>query len=257
MNNFLSFQEFSNNLNEGFVLNGDTLFFDSNSTDFINTKFGKDLKNTPYSMKLPFGVMYSVYSKNKNTTSEEYTEILKCIKGQSTKYKIDLESYNKFLNRTAFYMSKIILNNDIQTIILMESSSKLLSDLNLKLIHYLPKYYTIFNYEHTIFKNPDISSIKIDAEAYKLDDKTVQSLRKTLDNMDKSGYFSVKRFPPQFRKVITNWLKLTDKMLSKIVDKNIVIIDDILTTGSTIIEASNLIKNAGAKNLIGLSIIKG
>ena len=42
----------------------------------------------------------------------------------------------------------------------------------------------------------------------------------------------------------------------KIIDKNILLFDDIYTTGSTIKECSKILKNAGAKNVGAIVIAK-
>lgn len=52
-------------------------------------------------------------------------------------------------------------------------------------------------------------------------------------------------------------LKINDKILSKITDKKVALIDDIVTSGASMIEASKLIEDAGATSLIGLAIVKG
>ena len=169
---------------------------------------------------------------------------------------MDIESYDKFLTRTSLYLSKIVTDNDIDTIIMMESSSRLIADLMIKMNKYLPKYYNMHTYDKGIFKNPDISAIEISTQ-YELKPETIKELERILLKARENKYFSIKKVPAKFRELIKNWLKINDRILSKIVDKNIMIIDDIVTTGSTIKEASVLIEDAGAKNLIGISIIKG
>jgi len=246
---------FDSFINEGFVIKDNVVYFDPNVDDHIKTAFGKDKKLTPYTMKIPFGNLYTVYSKT-DDSDEDYKEIIKAIKGQKSKYIMDIESYNKFLKRTALYLSRIILKNEIDTIILMESSSKILLEFSMHLNKYLPKYYEMLTYDKGIFKNPNLDEIIINAEKYDLKPETIESLQKTIDRQLREKYFSIKKFPPQFRRVISNWLKIEDKLLSKIVDKKVCIIDDILTTGSTIKEASRMLQEAGAKDLLGLTLIK-
>ena len=243
-----------NLINEGFIVKDDTVYFDAESKEIIDTSFGKTKKLKPYQMKLPFGVMYSIY---KASDSKEYNEVLKAIKGQSSKYKMDQESYDKFLTRSALYMSRIILQEEIDTIILMESSSKILIDLSMRLNKYLPKYYDTFTYDKGIFKNPDFSKIFIDIGDKDLDEKTLKDLKRTIDKLEREQYFSIKSFFARNRKFIKNWLKVEDKILSKIVDKNVAVIDDIVTSGSTIKEASWLLNESGATKVVGLSLIKG
>ena len=252
-----TFDEFySSQLNEGFSVHGNIVKFEPNSDAIINTSFGKTKRLIPYEMKLPFGKMYTVYKKSKNVDKKEYKEVLSAIKGQSNQYSIDVESYDKFLTRTALYLSKIVTDNNIDTVIVMETSSRLLADLMVKMNKYLPKYYEMHTYNKGIFKNPEISAIEISTR-HELKPDTTKSLEDILDKANKESYFSIKRVPAQFRDLIKNWLKINNKILSKIVDKRVMIVDDIVTTGSTVKEASILIEEAGAKSLIGISIIKG
>lgn len=257
LKNIHSYDEFHSMINEGFLIKGNSVFFDPSSDDIVNTSFGKGSDMKPYKMKLPFGTLYSVYRRNKKDNSPDYDEVLKSIKGQSQTLKIDPESYDKFLKRTALYISRIVLDEKIDTIILMESSSKLLVDVSIKLNKYLPKYYEMFTYDKGIFKNPNLEDIFIDQKSFDLSDSTVKELKKQIEKAKTSGYFSIKKFKPQFRRSITNWLKMKDQLLSKIVDKNVLILDDIITTGSTVIEASKLIEDAGANKLVGIALIKG
>lgn len=247
---------FDSFINEGFVIKDNTVYFDPNVDGYIKTTFGKDKKLTPYKMKIPFGNLYAVYLRSSGS-SEDYNEVIKTIKGQNSKYTMDSESYNKFLKRTALYMSRIILENEIDTIILMDSTSKILVEFSIHLNKYLPKYYEMLTYDKGIFKNPNLEEIIINTEKYNLKSETIDSLQKTINRQLKSNYFSIKKFPPQFRKVISNWLKIEDKLLSKIVEKRICIIDDIVTTGSTIKEASKMLEEAGAEDLLCLALIKG
>jgi hypothetical protein len=253
-----TFNEFYHNrlLAEGFLIKDDLVVFEPSSDAIINTSFGKGNSMEPYGMKLPFGQMFSVYKKASSADKKEYQEVLSALKGQSSQYTMDPDSYDKFLKRTALYLSKIVTQNRIDTIIVLDTSSKLLPDLIIKMNRYLPKYYDIHTYNRGLFKNPNISEIEISTQ-YNMQDKTVRELRRVLDKAKQDQYFSIKKIPTQFRQVIKNWLILNDKILSKIVDKNVMIVDDIITTGTTAKEAASLIQDAGAASLIGVSIIKG
>lgn len=253
-----TFNEFHRNslLSEGFLIKDDHIVFEPTSDAIINTSFGKGSNLEPYGMKLPFGQMFSVYKKASSADKKEYQEVLSALKGQSSQYTMDLDSYDKFLKRTALYLSKIVTQNSIDTIIVLDTSSKLLPDLMIKMNRYLPKYYDIHTYNKGLFKNPNISEIQISTQ-YNLQDKTIRELQRVLDKANQDQYFSIKKVPTQFRQLIKNWLVVNDKILSQIVDKNVMIVDDIITTGTTAKEAASLIQDAGAASLIGISIIKG
>lgn len=251
----LTFDNFDKALNEGFVIQNDIVYFDAQNSDFINTKFGKGKSRKPYVMKLPFGKLYSVYQSSKET-GENYSEILKAIKGQQSIYKIDRRSYNIFIERTALFMASLIRKEEIDTILIMDSSSHILFDLADEINRRLPGYFKAHTFAKTIFKNPDIDSLQISDE-FEINDKSRENIEYQLRKAKEHKYFSIRKInPPYFRKMIINWLKLNDHMLTNIVDKNIAILDDIVTTGTTIKEAARLIEDAGAKKLIGITIVK-
>lgn len=248
-----TFEEYFNLINEGFVVKDNIVYFNPESKDVINTTFGKFKDKQPYKKKLEFGTLYSPYIANK---TDEYTEILKAIKGQSKKYNIDSASYTKFIKRTALYLSKLITDNHIDTILMLESSSKILNDLLTELRLYLPKYYETFSYDKGIFKNPDLSQITIEYSGFEFKDETVKNLQQTINRQQKNNYFSIKKFNTKDRKFIKNWLILKNNLLSKIIDKRVALIDDIVTSGATMDEASRLLNEAGAKEVIGFAIVK-
>lgn len=252
----LNFNQFKNLINEGFIIKDNIVYFDANNSDFINTSFGKSKKLKPFESKIEKGVIYSVYNKAKSDDNL-YKEILDTIKGQSTKYTMDYNSYRSFISRTAIYMSNLILKENVDTILVMDSSSPLISDLTLEITRRLPKYYSLYTFNKQIFKTPDIQDINIDTMGIDVSDKNYKSMQSSLDKMKREGYFKIHNIYAPNRKFIKNWLKINDNVLSKIVDKRVALIDDILTTGSTIKEAARLLNDAGASHIMGLTIVKG
>jgi ComF family protein len=55
---------------------------------------------------------------------------------------------------------------------------------------------------------------------------------------------------------VKNAFKINDKYLSKIKNKNILIIDDVVTTGATIDNCSKILKKSGCKNVFAAVIAK-
>lgn len=253
----LNFSEFNEIINEGFFIKDSIVYFDPNTSDYINTSFGKG-KLKPYKAKIDNIDMFSVYNRNKKSGSnEEYSEILKAIKGKSTELTIDYDSYRKFITRTSIYMADFILKQKIDLIMVMDSSSPLVSDLVFEINKRLPKYYDTVTYHKQIFKTPNLDNITINTMGVTLSDKNLKSIQSSIDKMKRDGYFKIQSIFTPNRKFIQNWLEINNNVLSKIIDKNVVIVDDILTTGSTISEAGRMLYEAGASDVKGLTIIKG
>jgi predicted amidophosphoribosyltransferase len=60
------------------------------------------------------------------------------------------------------------------------------------------------------------------------------------------------------RLVNLKWVfKINKRKISKIKDKNIIIIDDVISTWTTINEIAKILKENGAKNIIWLIIASG
>lgn len=252
----LSFTQFETVINEGFVIKDNVVYFDASNSGFINTSFGKSKNLKPFVSKMENGIIYSVYNKNKDD-EESYRDVLDAIKGQSTKYTMDHDSYKSFISRTAIYMSSLMLKEKIDTILVMDSSSPLVSDLSAEINRRLPSYYEMFTFNKQIFKNPDIQDISINTMGIDVSDKNYKSMQSSLDRMKKDGHFKIHNIYAPNRKFITNWLKINNSVLSKIIDKKVALIDDIFTTGATLHEAARLLNDAGASYVVGFTIVKG
>jgi hypothetical protein len=243
-------------LTEGFVIVDDVVYFDPNDKSNIRTKFGKYKKMVPIEGKLTFGRFYAAYSKSKDFDQDEYNEVLLAIKGQSQNLAMDHSSYVKFIDRTAIYLSKIITSNSIDTILLMSTTSPLVSDLVNSINKRLPKYYEIKTFSKAIFKTPE--NIRLDFQGIELGASLEKALRKVVDRAHNDGYFKIKEVPDvRSRKFFKDWLAINNNFLSHIVDKNVCVIDDFITSGESMKQASELLEDAGANNVIGLAILKG
>lgn len=248
--------KFTTFINEGFYIENNVLFFDPEVDDYIKTGFGKFSGNKPYSAKLPFGNFYAPYTRNKSSDSKVYDAILNAIKGKGS-LRMDPESYQKFLNRTAIYLKRLFMDASVDVILSMASSSKLNNDILNLVIPKLPSHVSIKRYDTAIFKNPDLDNIWIDKEAFNLDERTVGNIQRTLDKMKERGQFKISDMHPKFRAAFRDWLKMENHVLHKIINQNVVVFDDYYTSGVSIKEASRLIQDAGAKSFTGIGIIKG
>lgn len=82
-------------------------------------------------------------------------------------------------------------------------------------------------------------------------------MEKTIERATRRGNLSVKMFAPHHRKFITNLFEVVDKKLfDKIVDKHVVIIDDIMTSGTTAKNIYDILHANGAEKVSALTIFK-
>lgn len=177
----------------------------------------------------------------------EDVESLKVIKKQFT-----YNSENaKFIESAIVPKSiDVIKDNRIDIIVAPQSSSKLLQ-------HYcetLSKK-TGCRFIDNVFAKSNPSEITIDSGDTKLDLKTLKSLTAIIEKSEQLGYFELKKVPLQFRKFFYGYIKLIgDNQIFR--DKNVLVVDDVLSSGSTISELYRIVYANGANKIIGLTMLK-
>jgi hypothetical protein len=239
MSNIKKFTDyFKNKLNEAFVLRDKSIEWDSKESpknSVIKTSFGKKSLN-PY--EKTFKVegsdvkVFSLFGRNANTT----TEILKAIKGKIRKLTMTPEANDVLVNRASTYLARLLRNQGkIDCIIPIQSSSPFLRNVVeqavLKYGGNVPVYYD------GIIKTTDISSIYVDTPKLS-DPRAVRNLEYIIRKWESNGYVELKDVNVKLRRVVRNWLMLKKELEPKVKYKKVIIIDDILTTGTTIIEAA-------------------
>lgn len=217
----------------------------------IDTQMGKG-KFKPFQSNQQFiGVdIHSVYKVDDATT------LLKAIK-YSGHEGIDRDSkdYQHFIKRTAIYVTAKILK-DIKPdyIITPQSSSPILNDLLDVLRDINPHIkFLAENFKKVI----DIDKIEIDDSIKGLSPASRKSIERVIKNAKKDGYFQIKKIANKDRKFVKNYLELIDTYkYNKLEDKNVVLLDDVLSSGSTFKEMRNHLMNYGIKRLSGVTIFK-
>lgn len=99
------------------------------------------------------------------------------------------------------------------------------------------------------------SEITIDSNGITLDIKTIKSLHNIIETAETNGYFELKKVPVQFRSFFTGYVKLSHST-NNFVDKNVLVIDDVLTSGATLSEIYKILSTNGAKSIIGITLLK-
>ena len=248
MKKIKNFGEF---INEGFIKNNKSLNFNADSKDFLNTKLGKkDFKFRETS--LHNYKVYSIYQKTIIDDEDDITsnDVLNALKNQSD-YKISNEDINILLNRAAILSYKNLEKENIDTFAIIESSSQF----SKTFLNYILKRYSNKPNVISISKNDNFDEIYIDKNT--LSEKTVKSFETKLQKLKEQSKFKIKVFnPPSFRKFVKNWMKIKDSYKKFIENKNICIIDDFITSGSTMEASIAEINKFNPKNIIGLTLLK-
>lgn len=226
------------------------------NSEFIDTRLGKSTKKIKFTprittLKTSRSTVYSAYSKK---ASKDTTDILKSIK-KSTGYKYNLsdEEYLYFIKRTSIFFNKVLSTNPLDTILIMESSSPLIGDVVNELIKRLP-HSNIKVHSKGIEKNIDTLTLE---RPDKISDKEFSELERFLEKSKHEGKFEVKKVHPKYRAFFKNWISIDKYIHKDIINKNVVIFDDYITTGSTLDVICNQLIDLNANSLKVMTILKG
>lgn len=240
---------------ESISLKDNTINFDYNTdTGGVTTSFGKTKNFSPYTSQkqiLLGNKVFSAYlSKDKNATNK----IIKTIKGQ-TSIKIDKSQYNQFINRTSLYLAKILRKHKIDILVTGESSSKLNNDI----LTNIRSRMSIEIYPEAISKIAPsrINNIKINKNIKGFSDEIEKNLLASIKLSKKKGIFKAKDYYKPYLKFLSGFFEVLDpSVLTKFTDKRVCILDDVLSTGSSMGEIMRHIEAASPAIVIGITIFK-
>lgn len=247
---------------EDFILSDDdkkTIKFDPNiKTKNIDTALGmkkNGLKFQPRVKRLSISKVpvYTIYVKD-SSFDDDYstTDILKALKGQGD-FKMDDESLNNLLKRSAIFFYNFLKDKSIDAIITVESSSNLTTRFQDMLAAKFSDK-TILNLPKVIMK--DLTDIRLDLGKRNLKENEKEFLGKLYDKIKRTGEFSIKKISTFYRMLFRDWLKVDQTVKNKLYDKTVVLIDDYVTSGTTLDEACLVLKELGVKDIIVIALIK-
>lgn len=213
----------------------------------ISFNFGKTKKFKPFEKKLlPELKSYSLYlAKQKDAT-----KTLNAIK----KSDFNNPEIQEFLKKSSIFSLKIINNININFDIVVTPFSS--SDLVKEWANELVKR-THYDYFIDAFVKNNIDEITLDYDNPKMSDNIKKDLERILKKSKIKGYFSIHDVYPMFRKFVLNVYRASSKkIINKVKDKNVIILDDIVTSGTTAMDIFKTLKTAGAKEVIVLTLFK-
>lgn len=224
----------------------------------INTKFGKGKSLSPYaSSSGTDGVkVYSVYARVKGSTeSPELNKILTSLKGKGP-YELDGESFGKFMDRTAIYVAGLLKGQNIDIALTIESKSDLARTLVAKLKNKLS--FDLKDISNAVQKNTDIDAITLDGgDKLKVDGKIEKYFNDIKTQAEKNKYFKISDIGLSWlRQYVVNWLMMPDSVKEAITGKDVLLIDDYMTSGVTMKAAIKLVKLADAKSITAITLLK-
>lgn len=201
----------------------------------VNTKYKSKIQNDPRIAAVRDAI------KGVNVNPNDFTQLI-------TKAFINFDTN---INKLSSY----------DLIVLPQSSSQLLA----RVVEALGrKYGTAIEVLDSAFVKNKITDITVDPDVIqsvrkKHGDKKAASIRKRyeelIDDAEVDGEFKMKRIPTKhgFRRGIVNFLKVNDHrqdaIFKQVYGGKILIIDDIITSGSTMVEMNRLLENLGAEEV--------
>jgi phosphoribosylpyrophosphate synthetase len=202
--------------------------------------------------------------------SDVTTSILKAIKGQDGPYKMDEKTRLKFIQDAAKYAAKLVSSKKIDLILYPKSSS----DLDARFVEEIVKLTNVAILPDAAVKkqieirddNMQDMSVFLDVDNpdfFKLSTKSIKALEQALirsvrknQESGKGAEISLKDIYKAHGKFVKNFMDATTNLNEFVVGQNVLIVDDVASSGSTIMEMSRLAKEAGAKTVTALTLFK-
>lgn len=214
----------------------------------------------------------TVFSAYLYKHSDVVTDILHSLKG-SGPYHVSDSTRDKLLKATAKRAAELIKVKKIDTIIFPKSSSTFLKEFVSHIEKELAGADVTVISDAIVKKQIDEVSVEkkdfselIDFENPKfntLKDSTIKALEKSIEKSIKANIangkgstVSIKDIYKGNAKFVKNFLEIVKDLSELLHDKNVMLIDDVLSSGATFAEMVRLIKNENVKSLVGLTIFK-
>lgn len=243
-------------INDGIRLNDDGTYM----FDFANDK-KSDLLTLKYNSNYIISknkngiISYSAYKSNKSVDDKIRFALLKYIKRELPK----TDKYEHMLNKAVLGL----LNNpninisDVDLILIPQSESNINLNIANKIKNKVPNALFL---KDVILKNQP-ENVTINYELLKSKNvlpETIIKIEQMVSNAVVEGVFKIKKIHPKFRKYILNFLTIdvtNRKLINKLMNGKVLVIDDIITEGTTFKEINRLIENYAPREIILFSLV--
>lgn len=222
-----------------------TVAHSDSSCNDVSTSFGKGKKHTPYRKKVEGSsvLTYSLYAAKTSSGKDGIKAIKRGL--------LPSDEYDKLIKRSAVYAVRLIKDKKIDVLVVPKSSSPLVMDLAKGIAARAQGITIVLD----IFDKVDPSRIVINTEHPKITPDIEKSLAASLRKASQVGYFEMKKIHNPWRKFLTNTLAFKGKD-DEFEGKNVLLLDDMVTSGSTLKEMKVAADNAGAKSVAILAMFK-
>lgn len=200
-------------------------------------------------------ISYYTYKLNRNLESKQRVELIKYIKNDLKQRN----EYQHFLNKAiiGLFNNPNFELSDVDLVLIPQSASDLNLDLATKINDKIPN--ALFLKDGILKNEPSNVTINYDkVKEKKYSPETIISIEKMVERADVEGVFKIKKIPPRFRQFIINFLKIdagNRKLLNRITDGKVLIVDDFISAGTTFAEVKRLVENYAPNEVIMYSLI--
>lgn len=169
------------------------------------------------------------------------------------------KSMQIFYNKIITYLAWYVIKNNINTIIVPQSSSSLTTDIINKTKLKIPNGNLIYSFNDLIVKN--YNGLKIDmnkAKENNLNNDEIQDLQYRVNLANKKGMYNIKTFSGKERNVLNNLFTINSKYqnyITKVItNKNVLVFDDNYSTGVTLDETCLQLQQYNPKSIVAITI---
>lgn len=234
-----------------------TKWKETSTIDSISTSF----KRIPY--KTRFKGSETIWSVLNYISSDQSTKILQSLKGNGP-YTVSEKQIDQLLTGAIQSCHHLFAAIKPEVIIYPKSSSDLLKKFINKIKTTYPnievldeafvKKLLISGDEEALINTSHPDWVKFSEK----NPKAVDELKKSLSRQIDDGHLELKKLYKPYVKFIKNFVELEDayKTVERVINRNVVVVDDILSTGATMLEMFRQLREFEPSNLCGLTLFK-